>query len=152
MVGPKGQNADVVAHELMHAEIADRVGYWGRFTQLPVWFDEGLAMQVDFRPRYVLRDKARAKTEYVKTLSSASEFFVQDDDLLTKNYASAKAEVALWVADVGNTSVYSRLERIRAGERFDATWDLYMADKISQVEYSQEMPGAKTGVWTTQPQ
>ncbi len=120
MIGPKGQNLDVVAHELMHAEIADRVGYWGRLTQLPVWFDEGLAMQVDFRPRYVIRDVSGAEAEYVKTLLSAGEFFVQNDDLLTQNYAVAKAEVARWVEDVGGASVYSRLERIRAGESFHA--------------------------------
>lgn len=44
---------------------------------------------------------------------------MSDDELLTKSYASAKAEVALWVADVGNASVYSQLERIRVGEPFD---------------------------------
>lgn len=120
MVGPKGQNPDVVAHELMHAEIANRVGYWHRFTQLPIWFDEGLAMQVDFRPRYDFHNGAGGKSTNVKTLWSAREFFVPDGDLLTKNYASAKAEVALWVAAVGNKSVYSQLERIRNGETFDA--------------------------------
>jgi hypothetical protein len=120
MVGPKGQNTDVVAHELMHAEIASRVGYWQRFTQLPTWFDEGLAMQVDFRARYNLRNKTDAGYSDVRKLWSAREFFVPDDDLLTNNYAFAKAEVALWIADVGQKSVYSQLERIREGEAFDA--------------------------------
>ena len=120
MVGPKGQNPDVIAHELMHAEIANRVGFWGRFTRLPAWFDEGLAMQVDFRSQYVLRNGANSETKFVKTLWSARDFFVPDDELLTKNYASAKAEVALWVADVGKQSVYSELERIRRGEAFNA--------------------------------
>ena len=119
IIGPKGQNPDVVAHELMHAEIANRVGYWRRLTQLPMWFDEGLAMQVDFRPRYVLHSGAGTETKRIKTLWSASDFFVSDDELLTKNYAVAKAEVAIWVADVGNASVYRQLERIRAGEPFD---------------------------------
>jgi hypothetical protein len=121
MIGPRGQNPDVVAHELMHAEIADRVGgNWRRFTQLPVWFDEGLAMQVDFRSRYVLRDGAGAETKYVKALRSVNQFFVSDDELLTKNYASAKVEVALWVSEVGNSSVYGQLERILTGQPFDA--------------------------------
>ena len=103
----------------MHAEIANRVGYWRRLTQLPMWFDEGLAMQVDFRPRYVLHSGAGTETKRIKTLWSAGDFFVPDDELLTKNYAVAKAEVAIWVADVGNASVYRQLERIRAGEPFD---------------------------------
>jgi hypothetical protein len=122
LIGPKGQNIDVVAHELMHAEIAAQVGYWNRLVQLPVWFDEGLAMQVDFRKKYFLRDGAGAGTRYVKTRWSVREFFVPDKDLLIKNYASAKAEVASWVAGVGSKSVYSQLERVRAGESFDAVF------------------------------
>ncbi|MGC1440713.1 MAG: hypothetical protein WA888_08900, partial [Burkholderiaceae bacterium] len=35
-IGPKGQNVDVVAHELMHAEIEHRVGFWTRTMKLPV--------------------------------------------------------------------------------------------------------------------
>ena len=72
IVGSKGQNIDVIAHELMHAEIADRVGYWRRFTQLPVWFDEGLAMQVDYRAAYTLpvSDSKPTKVDYVKVLRS----------------------------------------------------------------------------------
>ena len=120
MVGPKGQNLDVVAHELMHAELFERVGFWGRFTQIPVWFDEGLAMQVDYRPRYVLSREASAQAKNVRTLESARDFFLQDGDLLTKNYAMAKAEVANWLDDVDRASVYDRLERIRAGESFNA--------------------------------
>jgi hypothetical protein len=119
MVGTKGRNIDVVAHELMHAEIVYRVGYWNRLTKLPVWFDEGLAMQVDFRPRYNLRNGTDARSANVKKLWSARKFFVPDADLLTNNYASAKAEVALWVADVGHKSIYSQLERLRDGETFD---------------------------------
>ncbi len=120
MVGPKGQNLDVVAHELMHAELFERVGFWSRLTQIPVWFDEGLAMQVDYRPRYVLSREASAQAKNVRTLESARDFFLQDGDLLTKNYAMAKAEVANWLDDAGRASVYDRLERIRAGESFNA--------------------------------
>lgn len=120
MIGPKGQNHDVVAHELMHAEIAYRVGWWGRLTQLPVWFDEGLAMQVDWRPRYVLSGGANAETKTVRALNFPGDFFLSDDQLLTKNYAFAKSEVALWVNEVGKASVYKQLERIRLGESFNA--------------------------------
>jgi len=118
IVGPKGQNIDVVAHELMHAELFDRVGFWGRITEVPVWFDEGLAMQVDFRPKYLLPGGATPKTKTVTSLNAARDFFVSDDDLLTWNYSAAKIEVAQWLVQVGKDSVYNRLERIRAGDSF----------------------------------
>jgi hypothetical protein len=118
LVGPKGQNQDVLAHELMHAEIHHRVGYLKRFLQLPTWFDEGLAMQVDYRPRYTLAPQDAQKTTYVRELTTSSAFFKGDDQALTKNYASAKYEVASWLSEVGSTSLYSRLQRMRDGQSF----------------------------------
>ena len=94
MVGPNGQNIDVVAHELMHVELFDRVGYWRRFTEVPVWFDEGIAMQVDYRSRYELPKNEPVDTAYVRRLESARQFFVPNDQQLTQNYAAAKLEVS----------------------------------------------------------
>lgn len=119
LIGPKGQNVDIVAHELMHAEIADRIGIWARFTELPTWLDEGLAMQVDFRSEYNIAEGANFETKSVRALTSARDFFVSDSEQLTNNYASAKAEVALWIERVGHPSVYAQLERMRRGESFE---------------------------------
>lgn len=120
LIGPKGRSVDVVAHELMHAEIADRIGVRAKFTDLPTWFDEGLAMQVDFRPQYDLATGEGVETKSVRALLSAREFFVPDTKLLTDNYASAKAEVALWAERVEYASVYAQLERMRRGDSFEA--------------------------------
>jgi len=119
LIGPNGRNLDVVAHELMHAEIVDRVGVVAKFTELPTWFDEGLAMQVDFRPEYDIAGGANAETKSVRALQSAGDFYVPDSRQLTGNYASAKAEVALWARQVGHQSVFAQLERMRHGEAFD---------------------------------
>lgn len=119
LIGPNGRNVDVVAHELMHAEIVDRVGVMAKFTELPTWFDEGLAMQVDFRAEYDLAGGANAETKPVRALQSASDFYVPDSRQLTNNYASAKAEVALWAQQVGHASVFAQLERMRLGEPFE---------------------------------
>lgn len=118
MVGPKGQNVDVLAHELMHAEIHYRVGYLKRFLELPTWFDEGVAMQVDYRPRYSLSPQDAQKTTFVRDLATYSTFFKGDDEALTRNYASAKHEVASWLSKVGPTSLYARLQRMRDGQSF----------------------------------
>jgi hypothetical protein len=118
MVGPKGQNEDVVAHELMHAEIHHRVGYLKRFMQLPTWFDEGVAMQVDYRPQYSLSAEDSQSTAYARDLTPSSTFSSGDDQALTRNYASAKLEVASWLPKVGPALLYSRLQRMRDGQSF----------------------------------
>jgi hypothetical protein len=122
VVGPKGRNVDVVAHELMHAELFERVGYWHRFTEIPAWFDEGVAMQVDFRPRYSVPEQkgSLGGTGFVRDLKSYRQFFRGDGEQLTQHYAAAKAEVARWLTNVGRHELYERFERIRAGEGFNA--------------------------------
>ena len=119
IVGQKGKSVDVVAHELMHAELADRVGYWRRLIEIPTWFDEGVAMQVDFRPRYDLPSSRPINTNYVRNLETAREFFKSSGSGLVENYASAKFEVANLLSDIGKQNLYQRLERIKNGEEFD---------------------------------
>jgi hypothetical protein len=118
MVGPKGQNVDVVAHELMHAEIHHRVGSLAYFLKIPTWFDEGVAMQVDYRPQYSLSPHDAQNTAYVRDLTTGSTFFKGDDLTLTRNYASAKHEVASWLSRGGSKFLYSRLQHIRDGQSF----------------------------------
>ena len=118
MVGLKGQNVDVVAHELMHAELSQRVGYLKYLTEIPTWFDEGLAMQVDYRARYALSAQVAQSSNQVRKLTTDGSFFVADDNALKFNYASAKHEVATWLSEVGTATLYSRLARMKAGELF----------------------------------
>ncbi len=118
MIGPKGQNVDVVAHELMHAEIHHRVGLLAYFLKIPTWFDEGVAMQVDYRPQYSLSPQDAQNTAYVRDLTTGSSFFKGDDVTLTRNYASAKHEVASWLSRGGSKPLYSRLQHLRDGQSF----------------------------------
>lgn len=117
LVGPQGQNVDVLAHELMHAELHHRVGYLQRFLEVPAWFDEGVAMQVDYRPRYALPLEA-TPGEPVRSLSSFSAFFSGDEQRIVRNYAAARRVVAGWLEKVGTASLYAHLERLRNGESF----------------------------------
>ena len=117
-IGPNGQNVDVVAHELMHAELHHRVGAVKRFLEIPTWFDEGVAMQVDHRKEYDLRKDNAGRIDAVRKLDSSSKFYVPDDRTLTRNYAMSKAVVDAWLADIGTSALYDRLNRIKAGETF----------------------------------
>lgn len=122
LVGPEGHNLDVVAHELMHAELAERVGYWQRLTDIPTWFDEGVAMQVDLRSKFDVPQRPAIDTSYVRQLTSNWRFSDPDGELLTRNYASAKAEVAHLRDGMGAHEFLQRLDRMRKGERFAAVF------------------------------
>ena len=117
LVGPLGQNVDALAHELMHAELHHRVSYLQRFFEVPAWFDEGVAMQVDYRPRYALPLEA-VPSESVRNLNSFSAFFSGDEERIVGNYAAAKRVVAEWLDKIGTESLYAQLERLKNGESF----------------------------------
>jgi hypothetical protein len=118
MIGPEGRSVDVVAHELMHAELNHRVGSLNYFRDVPTWFDEGLAMQVDHGRQYLLTAHDARNSDRVRALTKSAQFFVADDEALTYNYASAKHEVAEWLSQVGAANLYIRLGRVRAGASF----------------------------------
>jgi hypothetical protein len=92
--GPDGQDLEVVSHELAHAELFARVGWWRMLSKVPTWFDEGLAMQFDHRTEY--GDDAYAKlaesgglTE-LERLTTARRFFDAD---AVAHYVQARHEV-----------------------------------------------------------
>ena len=115
VIGPNGGKVDVLAHELVHAEIANRLGYWSYLTRLPVWFNEGAAMQVDDRPQYDLAvDTVTVKL--MRQLPETSAFYAGDDALITRRYGLAKQAVALWLQrNGGNQQFYQKLEAFKAG-------------------------------------
>jgi hypothetical protein len=119
VIGTDGRSVDVVAHELMHAEVSHRMGYLAYVLDVPSWFDEGVAMQVDYRTRYSLSAQEATGAHHVRALTAASTFFVDDDEALTRNYSYAKYEVSKWLSRIGSANLYSRLARIRSGSSFE---------------------------------
>lgn len=125
VIGPDGQNVDVLAHELVHAEVVDRLGFLRRMIEIPVWFDEGLAMQVDYRTAFDPPTDVW-DSSFVRELDTGPKFFRFEGGKHIPNYAAAKMEVRLWLGDEGARSLYPRLERIRAGEDFSAIANGYV--------------------------
>ena len=121
VLGPRGHNVDVIAHELVHSEIFEHAGYWVRSVHIPVWFDEGVAMQVDYRKKYDL-PLEKEKSPTLDSLRYSWQFFKGDDVELTNHYAVAKAEVKSWLSRAGNGNVQSLLEKVKSGADFDETY------------------------------
>jgi hypothetical protein len=49
IISPDGLDVDVISHEMCHAELTGRLGWLTMNTQIPQWFNEGLALMVDYR-------------------------------------------------------------------------------------------------------
>ncbi len=120
ILNQKQPSVDVTAHELVHAEIAERLGYTARYWRFSTWFDEGVALQVDYRSHYMFDCASFDKSEIrrVKELDNPSQFWSTDKDQNIKNYQAAKAAVCELFKQLPLSSLYDYLDRIRQGENF----------------------------------
>ena len=111
-------SVDVAAHELTHAELADRLGFWTRMTRLPVWLDEGLALQLDWRGPYQV-DCAAIGPERIRAVQAydtARQFWRGDRDTIVGHYQAAKCAAAEVLARHPPRDLYVSLTRLRRGE------------------------------------
>ena len=82
-------------------ELYEKIGFFNREFKLPTWFDEGLAMQVDYRSYYSI-DSLRIKSDNFKRLldvtklKSYSHFGNGKREDVVLNYSAAKYGVAKW--------------------------------------------------------
>lgn len=95
-------NVDVAAHELTHAELRYRIDKGHVFpTTVPVWFDEGLATQNDYRERYnedawkIATNNGTNITDFKQL--TGKEFYKGDADKKAYNYIISRHKVKDWV-------------------------------------------------------
>ena len=122
VVNASGLHPDVIAHEMAHAALYEQVGMLRNQFELPYWFHEGLAMQVDYRESYG-EAWLRAQTDdlqqlpNVRQLSTPAVFFTSDYRL---HYAAARYEVSQWYSPA---RLQQFIADIRAGSSFDEAYD-----------------------------
>lgn len=101
LIGPKGNNVDVLAHEWVHAETSHRLGFLQRSFGLPTWIDEGLAMQVDHRADYnqtalqKYKEQPDLELPEAQSISNSTFFVVSTQGKL--HYALANCAVSGWL-------------------------------------------------------
>ena len=136
ILGPEGNNADVIAHELCHDEVFARLGWWRVKRQIPQWFNEGLALMVDYRFSHPdaweppdttqsdsLGDDDRmpfAHRPMIKLadLETTRDFFGGDYDSVMLAYQTAASEVSRWLATMGRAGVPALTDAVANGHDF----------------------------------
>ncbi|WP_373512610.1 hypothetical protein [Persicitalea sp.] len=132
-----GLNVDVVSHEMCHDELFTRLGWWKTTTQIPQWFNEGLALMLDRRfvpetepmKRYLsykdewlyLTHGAQEVLE-LKNLKTMRGFFGGNQRHVMLAYMSAGMEVSYWLLLTGPESVRALLDTLRRGGDFAETY------------------------------
>lgn len=124
-VYPDGATRTILAHELAHAELHQRVGSHRQFFSqaVPAWFDEGLAVYISQDTRYLDVEDG------VVTGSKAGNWLQPPSDQRTFRrlgateaeaiYTASACQVIDWINHHGEAeAVVSLLSEIRAGDSF----------------------------------
>lgn len=150
ILGPDGNNTDVIAHELCHDELFARLGWWRVKRQIPQWFNEGLALMVDYRfskpapwdtPR---RTGKRPPDESgfspfpthqmmkLTDLETTRDFFGGDYSHTMLAYQTAASEVAHWLSVVGKAGVPALADSVAKGANFDDIYRQFERRKVKK--------------------
>ncbi len=115
-------NVDVLAHELTHAELHDRLSLKALW-RIPTWFDEGIALQNDFREQYDLEEWAKQtnngkNTVTLEDMDTAAEFYAGTVEDRRVRYLNAKHEVSIWIEMYNYQGVLDLIDKLNSGEEF----------------------------------
>jgi hypothetical protein len=112
---------DIIAHEMSHAELHERIGFFKFHYTIPSWFKHGLAMQNDYRD-YYSADTLKARTDNfrnmpdIKNLTTDGQFYAGTREQVMLNYMTASYAVKKWHTKV---KLDQLLRDLDAGKSFE---------------------------------
>jgi hypothetical protein len=136
VISPEGLDVDVISHEMCHAELTGRVGWLTMNTQVPQWFNEGLALMVDYRfPNNNGQVSYRHYRQKWKELTYGNKFMLHLEQLENiESFSSTDAysqqlaylrsgmEVSRWLEKVRRKGLLHLINQIEAGRDFDESY------------------------------
>lgn len=118
-----GLDLDVIAHEISHAELYERTGFYKKLFRIPTWFDEGLAMQVDHREYYsynnlLLLSDSLKNIPDIKAINY--QFQAGGREQVMLNYMAAKHELSNWYS---KEKLDKFIAAIKSGKSFEEAYE-----------------------------
>ena len=120
VLGPDGSNVDVAAHEFVHAETWYRVGWVNHLLSVPTWFNEGVALIVDYRDPFLVENikLQQDAVDEVKSKVYGFEFF--DGENEGEHYLASR----LAVDKIDHSVFYEKLAEMSSGKKFSEVFAL----------------------------
>ena len=151
VIGPLGLNLDVVSHEASHAELSKRLGWLTMEWKIPTWFNEGLALMVDYRftnPDTQFRHEDYRKEWYRKTgfgankvelreISSVNGFFNGESEDIYLAYLTSGMEVSRWLQRVGQKGLMQFINQVNDGDGFGKAYLTVQRENTRQRYYKE---------------
>lgn len=118
---------DILAHEITHAELHARLSVEAQKT-IPTWFDEGLAMQNDYRERYseaqwTQQTNNGENAVALEDMDTPSDFYAGEAEDRRFRYLNAKHELDVWMTAHGQHGLLELLDRLNGGADFTTAYE-----------------------------
>lgn len=126
-----GLNVDVIAHEMCHDELMTNLGWWKTKQEIPTWFDEGLALMLDYRfvssqdsiQRYI---DYRTELSYLSPvpiplneLNTQKDFFGQGELYTKIAYFTSAVEVSRRISQKGKKEIFRIINKTEKEGKFE---------------------------------
>ncbi len=117
---------DILAHEITHAELRARLKSEAQ-AKIPTWFDEGLALQNDYRETYseeqwISQTDNGKNTVAPENMDTPAEFYAGEAKDRRFRYLNAKHELNVWLAVHGQQGLLELIDQLNEGENFDMAY------------------------------
>lgn len=121
-------NLDILSHEMTHAELHTRLTK-NALENIPTWFDEGIAVQNDYREQYgkeawIKQTDNGKNTVALEDMDAPSEFYAGTADDRRFRYLNAKHELTGWMETHQQEGLLELFDRLNNGEDFDTAYGL----------------------------
>ena len=137
VMNPDGTNVDVVSHEICHAELSERLHWFKKHRGIPAWFDEGLALMVDYRfpqnggghshadyrNHWIFNDNSVEELP-LDQFEDIDDFFAKDDFWIELSYLRSGLEVSRWMEIVGDEGLHLLIQKINKGSSFEEAYEM----------------------------
>lgn len=125
-ISDKYLELDILAHEITHAELRTRLSSEAQ-KRIPTWFDEGIALQNDYRERYseaqwVEQTNNGENAVALEDMDTPSEFYAVGAEDRRFRYLNAKHELDVWMTSHGQQGLLELLEKLNDGADFNTAY------------------------------
>ncbi len=124
VLSKEGTDLDIIAHEISHAELYARIGFYRWNFVIPDWFKHGLAMQSDYR-NYYSSDTLSARTSHFKSMpaitkfKTGAQFYNGTRDEIMLRYMVAKYVVGRWYS---REKLLQLVKDLNSGKTFEESF------------------------------
>ena len=118
---------DILAHEITHAELHTCLSAEAQ-KAIPTWFDEGIALQNDYREKYseaqwTQQTDNGKNAVALEDMDTPAEFYAGEAEDRRFRYLNAKHELDVWMTSHGQQGLLELLDRLNGGADFTTAYE-----------------------------